>query len=701
MKSGVVLLAVSVVFGSFGSGEVGAQSVENEGGTNMSTESSEVVSENSENLYVENGYPAGTLCCWTTNSSQRLFLPLKKTDVRLEMDSGIITATVCQRFVNDTDAALEAMYIFPLPPGAAVTDMEMRLDDRVIRSVVQEKAKAKRTYEEAKAAGKKTALLASSRPNVFETSLANFMPGESVDICISYSETAELHRGVYDVTFPMVVGERYYPVPHMDKWESNPVADAEHVNPPVLPPSLDSGHRLSISLDVYGVPVERIESNTHRIEVTPIVDTPNGRRVVLKDVVTVPNCDFNVQIMVKKSSEMKAVFLAAEHSGLLHGMLTVFPPLKPTDKNRVPPARDVVFLVDTSGSMDGESIGQARSGLKRCLGMLRPEDMFTIVRFANDYTSFTPDLREATADRLESAAEYINNLTADGGTEMQKALSYVLDLLADSERMPMVIFLTDGCVGNEDSLMALLAGKLNRGRLFTFGIGSAPNAYLMQKMAEIGRGESRFIRSYEDVGRVMGDFFETLSTPVLTDVKVSWLNESGDVLSGSECYPSPCPDIFAGRPLQVVGVFSGKVSGVEISGVVNGEEKTYREIFPACEKQYPAVARLFGLQRIDELMFRMLKPESPEEKIDLKREALMTALTYQLVTRYTSRVAVEEKISRNPDGTLHSVKVPVAHPKGWNMFNATATNDTVLFLAGMMCLLMGVWLYRIAVSREG
>ncbi len=702
MKVGIVLLVASVVLNSLGLGVGGVVC--------------ECVGEEVREGIVE-GYPAGVMCAWTTNGSRRIFLPLKMTDVQLEMDSGIVTATVRQRFVNDTDLPLEAMYIFPLPPGAAVTDMQMQVGDRLIRSVVQEKAEAKRTYEAAKAAGKKTALLAASRPNIFETSLANFMPGETVEIIISYSEVAELRRGLYDITFPMVVGERYYPVPQPDKTGaiSNAVAnDAIHVNPPVMSPAIDSGHRLSLSLDIYGVPVERISSNTHRIDVTPVVSTPHGRRVVLADVVTVPNSEFNVQIMVKESAELESTFLATEHSGQLHGLLTVFPPVEKqgaggeevesgqlgvesgeaggggleNEGDFDAPARDVVFLVDTSGSMDGESIGQAKSGLKRCLGMLRPEDRFTIVRFSGDYSWFTPDLRDATSDRIKSATEYVDSLVAGGGTEMQKALSYVLDLLAASDRMPMVVFLTDGCVGNEDSLMLLLARKLNRGRLFTFGIGSAPNAFLMQKIAEIGRGEARFIRSHEDVGRVMANFFETLATPVLTDVTVTWLDEGGNPVKDGECYPNPCPDIFAGRPLQIVGAFAGKVSGVEIRGLLNGERKCYREIFTPCEKQYPAVARLFGLQRIDELMFRMLQPESPEEKIDLKREALMTALTYQLVTRYTSRVAVEEKVSRDPNGTLKSVRVPVAPAKGWNMFNATATNDLLLFLLGAVGLLV-------------
>jgi Ca-activated chloride channel homolog len=647
-------------------------------------------------------YPAGVLCAWSTNHVQRLFLPLKQTDVSIDMVSGIVTATVRQRFVNDTAFPLEAMYIFPLPPDAAITDMEMRVGDRLIRSVVQEKAEAKKTYEAAKAAGKKTALLEASRPNVFETSLANFLPGETVDIQIAYTQVSELRKGVYDVTFPMVVGQRYYPAPQPQGAtatvaatgvENAPENDAVHVNPPVLHPAIDCGHRLSLSLDIQGLPVKTIISNTHRIDVTPIANTPNGRRVVLHDTVTIPNSDFNVQISLQGKDDIETSFMAAEHAGALHGLLTVFPPAQDSVTNWVSPARDVVFLVDTSGSMDGDSIGQAKAGLKRCLGMLRPEDCFTIVRFSSDFSSFTPDLRPATPSRVEAGREYVSSLVADGGTEMQKALRHVLDLIADSEKVPMIVFLTDGCVGNEDSLMALLASSLGRGRLFSFGIGSAPNALLLQKVAEIGRGESRFIRSHEDVGRVMSDFFETLATPMLTDIRIKWLDEAGDVVNGHECYPSPCPDIFAGRPLQVVGRFPGLISGVEVHGMMNGEAQQFRRTFSPSESLHPSVARLFGKRRVDELMFRMLRPKTPEARIDLRREALMTALSYQLVTTQTSRVAVEEKVSRLDDGSLHSIRVPVAAPKGWNMFSATATQDMALLLVGMASLLT-LWVLR-------
>ena len=462
--------------------------------------------------------------------------------------------------------------------------------------------------------------------------------------------------------------------------------DSLHVNPPVLRPTIDPEHRLSLVLDVCGVPVDKIVSNTHRIDVCEIAGTPYGCRVSLADDVTVPNSDFNARIELKPSVELKTSFMSAEHGGKVHGLLTVFPPTPAVEEGWEAPARDVVFLVDTSGSMGGESIGQAKSGLKRCLHMLRPEDRFSVVRFSSEFSWFTPDLRPATEERIQAATEYVDGFVADGGTEMQKALSYVLDLLTESQQMPMIVFLTDGCVGNEESLMALLANRLHRGRLFSFGIGSAPNALLLNKAAEIGRGESRYIRSHEDIGAVMSDFFETLATPVLTDVRVKWLDEVGEMMSGYECYPQPCPDVFAGRPLQVVGAFTGNVSGVEICGMLNGESKTFREIFAPCEKVYPSVERLFGSERIDELMFRMLRPETPEERIDLKREALMTALSYQLVTPFTSRVAVEEIVSRTADGSLQSVRVPVAPAKGWTMFNATATQDVALLLAGAVCL---------------
>lgn len=628
---------------------------------------------------------AGVLFSVGASNEPAFALPLKKTEVRMDVTSGIVQTEVIQRFQNDLERPLEAVYIFPLPSEAAVEDFEIRLKGRTIRSVVKEREEAKATYEAAKAEGRKAALLEQERPNVFTTSVANLLPGESVDIVFSYVETMKLRKDRYDLTFPMVVGQRYIPCRFNAAGEAQPaVADAHRINPPVLHPNLDSGHRLSIEVALEGLPLAKVTSNTHAIKV--VEHKADRYSVKLKDEVTIPDCEFNLSLGLQKS-ESPAVSFVQSLGDEPYGLLSVFPPIGKKRKHKAL-AKDVIFLIDTSSSMSGESIAQAKSGLKRCLGILNPEDRFTIVRFSSDFSSFSPELRAATDSKIDEALEYVLGMTASGGTEMQPALEYVLDMLPqESGRMPLVVFLTDGDVGNEDSLINLLSKKLNNTRLFTFGIGSAPNEFLLHRMAESGRGQSRFIRSHEDIGEVMSDFFQTLDAPVLTDVNVEW--EGGTV----KTYPERCPDIFYGRPLQLVASSVAGFQGqVRITGMLDGKEQTFSiDLAGQADKKHRAIEKLYGRMQVKDLMVKMMQADLATEKNELKQAIIEVALRLQLVTAYTSHIAVEEQVTVE-SGELVSVKVPVAAPKGWTMYS-TSTSETLQLLIALSMLLGGtlVW----------
>jgi Ca-activated chloride channel family protein len=628
---------------------------------------------------------------------EKLFLPLKKTDVRLEVTAGIVTARVTQRFSNDTAHPLEAVYIFPLPSRAGVTGMELRVGDRLISSVVKEKEEARRTYEKARREGKKTALVEQERPNIFTTSVANFLPGETAAVTLTYMQPAEYRRGAYDVAFPMVVGRRYIPLKLNQRTDGSAavapaVEDAERLNPPLLLPSLDSGHRLTLTAEIYGLAIDQVVSNTHAIEVHRPGRGSQSATVTLARGEVVPDRDFAMSIYLSPNSEPAASFVASPGDDVSHGLLTVFPPTVEGGGKGESAPREVIFLIDTSGSMSGTSIGQARTGLGLCLEMLRREDRFTIVRFSNGYSSFTPDLREATPERLESARNYVLGLTAGGGTDMQKALQHVLTFPRRSGRMRLIVFLTDGAVGNEHSLMRLLDENLNGARLFAFAIGSAPNEYLVRKMAEIGRGQARFIRSHEDIGEVMADFFRTLKEPILTDLRLTWEDDGPGRGKEVRFFPDPPPDVYLDRPLQVSLRYPRELSArLVVRGKRNGREESYT--FPLQEgagRDHAAVEKLFGRAHIGDLMFRWIRGDDAE-KAGLKEEIVEAGLRYQLLSRFTSRVAVEERVERAPDGRLVTVPVKVPLPRGWNpgAFFPTATNDWFFLLAGVLLMISG------------
>jgi Ca-activated chloride channel family protein len=466
------------------------------------------------------------------------------------------------------------------------------------------------------------------------------------------------------------------------------VEDAARVCPPLLHPRVDSRHRLRIEARIRGLPVEEARSGTHAVRVEREGDDV---RVSLAGEVAVPDSDFNLQILLRRAESPQAFCAASVTNGAAFALLTILPPTARERDAATPPApRDAIFLVDTSGSMAGESVGQARAGLKRCLRMLRPCDRFAIVRFADAFSFFAPDLLTATPDRLAAAEAYVDGLAADGGTMMHPALACALGLPDDGRAARLVIFLTDGCVGNENELMKLVAGRLGRARLFAFGIGSAPNEFLLRRVAEMGRGQAAFIRSQEDVGEAIADLFRTLDEPALTDVSVAWRDARGIAVPGVESYPDPPPDCFRDRPVQVVARLPAGFAGtVEVRGRRGGGDVSFEHaVDTAAAAGHPAVDRLFGAGRVNDLSYRELLAPSPEERKKLRDEIVATALRHRLVTAYTSRVAVEERIHRAPDGQLVTARVPTVLPKGWSAseFFPTASCEWLRILAGAILL---------------
>ena len=633
------------------------------------------------------------------DSEALMILPLEGTDVLLEVTGGIVTATVTQTFVNHTPHTLEAIYTFPLPSKAAVTDMELQVGDRIIRSVVQEKEQAKKTYEAAKEEGKKTALVEQKRPNIFTTSVANFGPGERVSIQLQYMESLPYQKGQYTVRFPMVVGQRYLP-PELVQQEDGsfamraPDPEDQSINPPLLPTTLPEQANLSLEVTVQGIPLREVHSNTHAIRVEPSAAVEGKTHVTLSRGQVVPHADFDLKLLLKEQETPDFSFVESSMEEERYGLLTLFPPTVENPKEDRRP-RDVVFLIDTSGSMSGESIGQARTGLKKCMEMLRPEDRFNIIRFASDYSSFAPDFRTASPEKVAEAQGYIANLEAGGGTEMHPALRHALSFETKPGHLKLVIFLTDGNVGNEDELMRLLEQELGRARMFTFAIGSAPNEFLVRAMAEQGRGQARFINSHEDIGTEMTDFFRTLEAPVLTDIRLSWQDRDGNTRSLLGTYPSPCPDVFFHRPIQVVvsakEAFEGQVT---IQGVVQGERVTFVVPIESALSPSPAAEKLYGRAMIQNQMLDWIRADTPVVRTEIRESIVETALKHQLVSKFTSRVAVEEQVSKEPDGSLKTVQVKVPLPKGWDpaVFSSTATLDPLLFLIGGQMLLVSLLL---------
>ncbi len=640
--------------------------------------------------YTQHG-SAGTFT-YQNDQHHNLQLPLKQTKVHLEITGDTVHSRVSQTFFNDRAANLEALYRFPLPDNATVTDMMMRVGKRIIRGEVQEKVAAQKTYEAAKSSGRRTSLLEQKVQNLFETRVANIQPGEEVTITFSYLAPLARTDNRYELVFPTVFGRRYHMQHSLenDAGESHytlhpmdNTAEAPLVHPPLVAENANQ-HFVTLTATIEGIPAADILSPSHDI----FVDQYGDRRfaIELSPVDNLPNRDFVLQIEPFIDEEPQLSLVQSQGHDGVHGMLTVYPPLEDVlGEERTP--KDLVFLIDTSGSMDGQPLAQAKQGLKACLAMLNPRDRFNIVRFSSDYSSYTNTYDNADGAGLDGANTYIDGLASGGGTELQIALSHVLDLPESPERVKMVVVLTDGDVGNETNLLALVHQRLGNARLFSFGIGSAPNEHLLNRISEQGQGVANFLRANEDIGQVVAGFMETVNTPVLTDVTIDMTDLAGNPIELDTIYPGKIPDLFLGRPLRLLFTHHQALNGhIAVGGYLNGRWVQYDyAVQQGRSSRLPGLEKLIGAAQVKDLTAAYVTADY-DTRPAIREQIVAIGLQYQLVTQFTSRVAVEERLEKQADGSLVSVRVPVMRRA--NALPATATNDFNMLL--LACLLIAI-----------
>lgn len=631
-------------------------------------------------------------------------VPLVHTDVALDVRGLVAAATVTQQYANSSSEPIEAVYVFPLPHDAAVYDMEIRIGNRVIRSVVRERAEAKRAYEAAKSEGKRAALLEEERPNIFTASVANIVPGDRIEVRLRYVEPLSWEDGRMRVVFPMVVGPRYIPgtqaIGHSGTgWASdtNAVTDASRITPPVRNPESRSGHDISLALDLdAGLQAASIKCVSHEVNVHRLAD---GRQhVELATGATLPNKDFVLEVQQGESTQPKtALFLSpATDSGETNFLLAAFPPTAPP-RERLPV--EMLYMVDISGSMAGTSITQAREALLQALDRLRPSDRFGILAFNNGYFEFAPEPLPASAENLRAAQDYVKHLAASGGTEMLPALLHLMQKPERPGFLRHIVLLTDGDLGNEESIFAALQDHLGGARLYTVAIGSAPNLFLATKMAQFGRGRFTHIANVSEVREQMARLFESIESPVLTDVKLSF--EGVEV---AEVYPERLPDLFLRQPLMIFGRISkGRVGKVHLRARAGSEPYEATIAFDASKAGFhPGITTLWARKRVEDLMDRWRQSDE-NGRTEIRAGIIADAIRYRLVTRFTSLVAIEEVVA-NTSGQLNTVPVPTELPAGWEMDKvfgapATGTADSFLEMLGLALLFAGSFLFYVGRKR--
>ena len=576
--------------------------------------------------------------------------PLKQTNVKAEISGFLSRVKVTQEFENKFTVPIEAVYVFPLPENSAVDSMTMKIGERTIRGKIMKRGEAKQVYETAKNNGQTASLLDQERPNIFTQAVANIMPGEKITIEISYVETLKYEDGSYEFSFPMVVGPRYKPA-------SMSTEQKQAITPPVALKTR-AGHDISIEISLdAGVPVEEIRSTSHEIETINL--SSNSSNIKLKAGEVIPNKDFILRYDVTGKKINDAILTHSEGKGGYFSLI-----LQPPDKieSRDVTPKEIVFVVDTSGSMSGFPLDKAKESMKMALDGLYPNDTFNLITFAGDTAILFDKPVPATKGNLEKAQKFLETREGGGGTEMMKAIKAALDPSDSQQHLRIVCFMTDGYVGNEGEILSEIQKHPNA-RVFSFGIGSSVNRFLLDKMADEGRGEVEYVALTDDGSKAAKRFHERIRNPLLTDVLIDW-----NGLEVADVYPKRQPDLFSAKPVIIHGRYTKSGSGtIKLKGKFAGQE-VVREIpvnFSDNATGNDVLATLWARTRIDDLMSTDYNSvaQNGKTKPEIEQQITQLGLEFRLMTQFTSFVAVEEKVV-NQNGKPVRVDVPVELPQG-------------------------------------
>ncbi|WP_020569589.1 VIT and vWA domain-containing protein [Neolewinella persica] len=604
--------------------------------------------------------------------------PLENTTADVNIAGVIADVTVSQTYVNNGTERLEATYVFPGSTNAAVYGMTMIVGSRRIAGIIQRKAEARETYEAAKAEGKRASLLEQHRPNVFQMNVANILPGDTVKVELKYTELLVPESGTYRFVYPTVVGPRF-------TGESEPGTTAYAAQPYVNGPPTYA-FDIDINLNA-GMSVSNIGSPSHRLAITPSgtssAITTDGSETYGG------NRDFVLEYQLQ-GKQIQTGMLLFEGEKENYFLYMAQPPQAPTDQDY--PPREFVFVVDVSGSMNGFPLQVSKKLLRKLIGQLRPTDQFNVVLFAGASQTWQASSLAATEDNLSSALTFLDQARGGGGTQLLRALqtAYALPRVAEGLSRNFVV-VTDGYISVEPEVFDLVRKNLNQANVYSFGIGSGVNRHLIEGMARIGKGRPAFVLNPSQADTVADKFRRYISEPVLTEMELDF----GDKFEAYDIEPTSLPDVSRERPLVVFGKYRGKAKGqLKLTGYggyaglenqngipadqIKSEADTRKRQYTfklkgaIADARNAALAQLWARERI-----RRLDDYNNLRHNDARvEEVTQLGLDYNLLTQYTSFVAVEETPVADVNDPLKTVKQPLPLPEN---VSATAVGFTLGF----------------------
>jgi Ca-activated chloride channel family protein len=609
-------------------------------------------------------------------------LPLKETQVDLKVLGVIADVTVRQVYENRGTRPIHARYVFPASTRAAVYAMTMTVGDRRIVARIKEREQAKQQFEQAKREGKSASLLEQSRPNVFSMSVANILPGDTISVELRYTELLVPTEGTYEVVYPTVVGPRYSSKTRDGASEADRFVQSPYTHAGELP---HSELHLVAQLST-GVPIREFACPSH--QVTPQWDGPNRLRLTLDESERFSgNRDFVLRYRLtgEEVSSGLLLYRGPEENFFL---LMAQPPQRVAPEDM--PPREYVFVLDVSGSMSGFPLDTAKKLLADLVHVLRPTDTFNIVLFASGSRTMSEASLAATPQNLARALAFISPQSGGGGTELLAAMRTAFGLPRQESVSRSIVLITDGYVDAEKEVFAYVRGQLDRANVFSFGIGSSVNRYLLEGIARAGLGEPFIVTKPEEAETAATTFREYIQSPVLTGVQVSF--------AGFDVYdlePPKVPDLFASRPVVVFGKWRGEPQGsVELHGQSGTEP--YRATLSVSdvrlEEDHRALRYLWARARLANMSdFGTGDRESERAAVT------QLGLAYNLLTRYTSFIAVYELI-RNEQGEGRDVDQPLPLPLGVSDLAvgslASGTEPELGYVAAVLVMLVGLRIAR-------
>jgi len=602
----------------------------------------------------------------------------QNSDYHVQVNGLLARVTFSQSFTNSSEEFLEGVYVFPLIDDAAVDSMIMEIGERRIVGKIKEKIEAEKIYQKAKNQGKKASLVSQQRPNMFTSQLSNIAPGETIKITISYLQSVKYSEEEFSLRIPLTITPRYIPnvlnfklknghddtkSKHEDMQQTRVISNSgwENISPPQT--YISDGQKVDISMVLKtGLPITNIVSHHHQIKKHR---RNNSIELTLADENVLLNKDFVISWHVAQGQSPKVAFFQSSDENYHYGLLMIMPP---SIHQGQAIKKEVTYILDTSGSMAGVAIEQAKQALITALDLLHYEDSFNIIAFNSSTVSLFSSAKLANQANIIKAKYWINQQSAGGGTNMYPAIAQALasnkQHHGDEDKYRQVIFITDGSVGNEQELFNLIGNRLGKTRLHTIGIGSAPNTFFMSRAAEFGRGTYRYIGSINEVNNQMHKLFSDISKPMMKSIALHWPNEA------IEYYPRLIPDLYQNKPLVVSARWpkssnSHTSKKIQITGQLAGQnwQENIASKAESGNKKNLGIDQWWARQKIKHLSQEHQRSDA-NEKLSLKAQITELALKHHLISSYTSFVAVEERISRDENSKLSSKKIANLMPKG-------------------------------------